>query len=224
VTLIPAQSQATSDADGNITFTWPQADPPPGTALEGTISVPLAPTAAFFVCNVGGVPTCTGAGNAQMGPVQAIQGNPVTVQGINMAPDTTYLATWTYVVLPLEQAQDNPPTPVASTVTISSSTDVLPVDLVGIDGVDPVTDAANIVQVTLTGAGSPFQLPSIVAKRGFTLYANPNNAAQVGIGTSIASQPLSINPGAYGPGFPLNNTDIIYVEGSVGDHLELAIV
>ncbi len=220
MTLNPLQTQATSDGSGNITFTWPA--PPPGTAYEGTIVVPLAPSTAFFEVQVGGITVTTGAGPAQMGAVQALQGLPVAVVGTGMTPDTAYTATWTFTVLPLEQAEDNPPTPVASTVTFSQ--EVLPVDLVGINGVNPVTDTVSIVQVTLTGAGSPFQLPSNVCQRGFTLYANPNNAAQVGIGSSIGSQPLSLSPGAYGPGFPLNNTDLLYVEGSVGDHLEIALV
>lgn len=220
MTVVPIQQQAYSDVNGNISISWPA--PPPGTAYTGTISVPLATADAAWTVFAGGIPVCTGAGSATMGAVQALEQQTVTLVGQNLTPLTQYVATWTFAVQTTAQAEDSYPTPVASTVSISNN--VLPVDLVGINGVDPVAAVATIVQVTLTGAGSPFQLPSHVALRGFTIYANPNNAAQVGVGTSIGSQPLSLDPGAYGPGFPLNNTDLFYVEGAVGDHLELVVV
>lgn len=93
-----------------------------------------------------------------------------------------------------------------------------------IEGVVPVVPSVDIIQVTMMGSGSPVQLPNVTALRGVTLYANPNNVDQIGIGSSAGSQPLPLSPGAWGPGLPITDLDLLWAEGTVGDHLICVVI
>jgi len=119
--------------------------------------------------------------------------------------------------------QDGPLTAAAIEAAIAGLTftpsGALNINVQEVNGFNPVESSFFVAEITLAGPGTPVQFPSQVVNRGATFYADPNNnAAGVGIGTA-ASQPITLLPGAWGPGLPINNLDLVWAEGAIGDHL-----
>lgn len=86
-----------------------------------------------------------------------------------------------------------------------------------IEGVTPVSPDLIVGSITIASTAVSQQFPSVAVQRGVTFYADPNNAATgVGIGDS-AGQPITLLPGAWGPGLPITDTSLVWAEGTAGD-------
>jgi hypothetical protein len=93
-----------------------------------------------------------------------------------------------------------------------------------IEGIVPVVGELTIVEQTITDGTSGQQLANYPAQRGITLLAGVNNAGIVGVGSSSSAQPLGLSPGQWGPGLPITNLDLLWMEGTNGDVLICVIV
>lgn len=89
MTQFTEKQQATSDATGAISFTMTTA--PPGLVLTGSISIPQAPSGAFFHCTAADDDWGTWAGPALHNPVQSNAQIPLAVTGTGLLPNTNYV-------------------------------------------------------------------------------------------------------------------------------------
>jgi hypothetical protein len=93
-----------------------------------------------------------------------------------------------------------------------------------IEGVVPVVPALTIINQTVTNGTGGQQLANVPAQRGITCLAGANNTGIIGIGSSIASMPLGLDPGQWGPWMPVTNLDLLFMEGTNGDVLTCVVV
>lgn len=85
--------QATAAADGTAIFRF--GSPPTGLVYQGTFFCSTADAASVFAASVGGTPWSSWGGPSVGGPVQAWQGETVTVSASGLTSGTTYALEWT---------------------------------------------------------------------------------------------------------------------------------
>lgn len=89
MTQFTEKQPAKSDATGAISFTMTTA--PPGLVFTGSLSIPSAPSGAFFHCTAADDDWGTWAGPALHNPVQSNQQVPLVVTGTGLLPNTQYV-------------------------------------------------------------------------------------------------------------------------------------
>lgn len=87
---IPSPLNATSDAEGNISFVYPQV--PVSQDFTGTLSVPGAPDFAVFSATTGASSIGQWSGANSYGPIRVAAGYQLTITGSGLIPNTSYVS------------------------------------------------------------------------------------------------------------------------------------
>lgn len=116
--VLRKQAAATSDANGNLSIVF--APPPAGTAWEGTINVPSAPSTAAWELQVDSSALSAGYGPLPQGELTVVEGETLTVLGTGLVPNTSYVAWLVGSAVPVDQAQALSPTPLPSVIGVKN--------------------------------------------------------------------------------------------------------
>ena len=100
-------AQATSDANGNATFTFPMA--PQGFVVTGTVSIPGAPILTLVSAFLSGTMIGGWTGSNPWGPIEANPTQTLQLKATSLSPSTAYNAVWMAGTYPVSQAPGNFP-------------------------------------------------------------------------------------------------------------------
>lgn len=166
-------AQATTDARGNCTFTFPPV--PQGQVWTGTVQILNAPNYSSFVATVAEIGWGTWQGSQPFGPIQAEGRLTVKVVGTTLLPNTAYTAMFQGIASTPEDA------PLATpSVNTPQTTQVTPL----FSG--PISFANALTQVTIQPSGiSPAHAGLIIT------WTNPSGGSQQAL--DVFAQGLDTN-------------------------------